>query len=307
GDGYRVDNLVFQSRSGLVVTANLYRPARSPAAMPGIIISHSHHQPKHVGARQDMAMTWARAGCLVLVPDHLGHGERRQHPFPEPSPHDYHFRYDNGIQLHLVGESLMGWMAWDLMRGADVLLGQPGIDPRRLLLTPEPAGGGDVAAVTAALDGRIAGVMVNNFGGPQPETAYPLPRDAEQSFNYAGSGSWESTRNLRLSARDGFLPWVIVAACAPRRRVYYHEFYWERDEDPVWKRLQRVHGFYGAKGSLVGLSGSGFVVGDAPENTHWLPGNRELLYPTLERWFRIPNPKKEYSKRLPAADLLCLT
>jgi hypothetical protein len=34
----------------------------------------------------------ARAGCLVLVPDHLGHGERRQHPFGEDGPHDYHGR-----------------------------------------------------------------------------------------------------------------------------------------------------------------------------------------------------------------------
>src|SRR5262249_45428438 len=146
------------------------------------------------------------------IPDHLGHGERRQHPFVDSSPHDYHFRYDNSQQLYLVGESLMGWLVHDLMRGVDVLLAQTGIDPARIVLISEPAGGGDVAAVTAALDSRIAGVMVNNFGGPQPETPYPLPADAEESFDYTGTGSWESTRNLRLSAREGFLPWVIVAS-----------------------------------------------------------------------------------------------
>src|SRR5262245_57252459 len=85
GEGYRVENLVFESRQGLLVTANLYRPARDAASMPGIVIVHSHHQPKHVGSRQDMGMTWARAGCLVLVPDHIGHGERRQHPFGDGS------------------------------------------------------------------------------------------------------------------------------------------------------------------------------------------------------------------------------
>src|SRR5262249_38630165 len=31
GDGYRIDNLVFESRPGLLVTANLYRPARPSA------------------------------------------------------------------------------------------------------------------------------------------------------------------------------------------------------------------------------------------------------------------------------------
>jgi len=80
GAGYRVDSLVFGGRPGLPVTANLYRPGKPSTSMPGILICHSHHQPKHTGARQDMAMTWARAGCLVLVPDHLGHSERRQHP-----------------------------------------------------------------------------------------------------------------------------------------------------------------------------------------------------------------------------------
>lgn len=307
GDGYKVDNLVFQSRPGCLVTANLYRPSRPVASMPGIIICTSHLQPKHIGVRQDMGMTWARAGCLVLVPDHLGHGERRQHPFVEPSPHDYHFRYDNAIQLHLAGESLMGWLAWDLMRGVDVLLTQKEIDPKRVLIISEPAGGGDVAAVTAALDPRISGVMVNNFGGPQPETAYPLAKDAEHSYEFAGSGSWESTRSLRLSARDGFLPWEIVASIAPRRLIYYHEFYWDKENDPVWKRLQKVYGFYNAADSLSGMAGKGFVVGSDPENTHWIPLSRELLYPVLNRWFDIANPGKEYSKRRPPEELLCLT
>lgn len=307
GDGYRVENLVYQSRPGLMISANLYRPTKAHDSMPGLIICHSHQSCKNTASRQDMAMTWARQGCVVLVPDHLGHGERRQHPFEEDVQHDYHFRYDAGIQLHLVGESLMGWLAWDLMRAVDVLLKQQGVDAQRIVMISEPAGGGDVAAVTAALDTRITSVMVQNFGGPEPETRYPLPRDAEESFDYAGSGSWESTRNLRLSARDGFLPWTIVASVAPRRSIYYHEFYWDRDQDPVWKRLQRVYGFYQADDSLVGLAGRGFVVGSAPENSHWLPVSRELLYPVLNRWFAIPNPQHEYSNRRPQEDLLCLT
>jgi hypothetical protein len=161
--------------------------------------------------------------------------------------------------------------------------------------------------VTAALDSRITGVLVNNFGGPEPETAYPLVKDVEQSFDYAGSGSWESTRNLRLSARDGFLPWVIDAAAAPRQLIYYHEFYWDKELDPVWKRLQRVYGFHNAADSLTGLAGRGFVVGSQPENTHWLPISRELLYPVLERQFGIPNPRKEYHNPRAAEELLCMT
>ena len=103
--------------------------------MPGILLCHSHHNPKTQGELQDMGMTWARLGCLVLVMDQLGHGERRQHPFVSAQDYsgqfpvgrqDYHFRYNTGIQLHLIGDSLMGWMAWDLWRGVDLLLVPPG-------------------------------------------------------------------------------------------------------------------------------------------------------------------------------------
>src|SRR5204863_7216568 len=166
------------------------------------------------GELQDMGMIWARQGCLVLVPDMLGHGERRQHPFvndksfPEKfavSRQDYHFRYNNAMHLHLIGESLMGWMAWDLMRGVDVLLSRPGVDKERIILLGSVAGGGDPAAVTAALDPRVKAVVPFNFGGPQPD--YAIPADAERDFYYFGVPDWESTRCLRLGARDGFAQW----------------------------------------------------------------------------------------------------
>ena len=69
-----------------------------------------------------------------------------------------------------------------------------------------------VAEQAPKLDERITAVAPFNFGGPQPETKFPLRKDAKVTFNYAGSGSWESTRNLARSAKDGFLPWVIVGA-----------------------------------------------------------------------------------------------
>jgi cephalosporin-C deacetylase-like acetyl esterase len=320
GDGYRVENLVFESRPGLLVTANLYSPAEPSKPMPGILICHSHHNPKTQGELQDMGKTWARQGCLVLVPDQLGHGERRQHPFVDatsyPQPfrvdrQDYHFRYNTGIQLHLLGDSLIGWMVWDLRRCVDLLLSRPGIDKERILLLGAVAGGGDPAAVTAALDHRIAAVAPFNFGGPQPETTYPLPPGAEEKFNYAGSGSWESTRNLRLSACDGFTPWVIVGAVAPRRLIYAHEFAWDQEHDPVWARLQKIYGFDDVPDNLAETHGKGAVTGKAgPNNTHANnigPVHRKQIYPALKRWFDMPVPEKEYQQRHAAADLACLT
>jgi dienelactone hydrolase len=298
-----------------VVTANLYRPARPPRSQPGILICHSHHNPRTQGELQDMGILWARAGCVVLVMDQLGHGDRRQHPFrggaDYPLPfragrQDYYFRYNVGIQLHLAGDSLIGWMAWDLMRGVDLLLSRPGVDPKRILLLGAVAGGGDPAAVVAALDPRVSAVVPFNFGGAQPETRYPLPADAEKSFNYAGGGSWESTRNLYCSARDGFMPWVIVGAAAPRPLVYAHEFAWDRERDPVWKRLQTIYGWYDRAGNLSSAHGRGRVTGRPPEATHCNnigAVHRQGIYPAFKRWFDIPAPAKEVSERHPVKDL----
>jgi len=320
GDGYRVENVVFESRPGLWVTANLYSPATPVASMPGILICHSHHRPKEQGELQDMGMTWARAGCVVLVPDQLGHGQRRQHPFATAgdyakefrvSRQDYYFRYDTGIQLHLVGESLIGWMAWDMMRGVDLLLSRKGVDPNRIILLGAVAGGGDPAAVTAALDKRIDCAVPFNFGGPQPETRYPLPEDSETSFNYAGNGGWESTRNLRRSAADGFLPYVIVGGIAPRRLVFAHEFNWHRERDPVWKRLKTIYSLYDASDNLAFTHGRGELRGRPPKATHCTnigPFHRRLIHESFNKWFDIDvTPESEFSKRRETSQLRCMT
>lgn len=319
GDGYVVDNIVFESRPGLWVTANLYRPSERPASLAGILISHSHHAPKHQRELQDMGATWARGGCYVLVCDHLGHGERGQHglvtaaDYPEAfrvGRQDYYFRYDSSVQLYLAGDTLMGWMAWDLMRGVDLLLTQPNIDARRILALGGVAGGGDPCAVAAALDERIACAVPFNFGGPQPETRYPLPDDAETWFNYAGGGSWESTRNLAFSARQDrtFLPWEIVAAIAPRRLVYGHEFSWDRQRDPVWRRFERVWNLHDAIENLAFAHGRGELSGSPPAATHC--GNigaehREAIHAAFRRWFDID--AKEYSRPRPAGELTAMT
>jgi dienelactone hydrolase len=330
GKGYQIENLVFESRPGLLVTANLYGPTEPGKAMPGILICHSHHNPKSQSELQEMGVLWARQGCLVLVMDQLGHGERRQHPFRSkedfagdfrPGRQDYYFRYNAGMQLHLVGESLIGWMVWDLMRGVDLLLSRPGIDTARILLLGAVAGGGDPAAVTAALDPRIAAAVPFNFGGPQPETVFPLPADAE-SFNYFGGGSWESTRNLRLSAGDGFAPWVIVGSVAPRRLVYAHEFAWDRERDPVWHRLETIYSFYelrkenppdpneSAFTRLASTHGAGSVRGTGPGNTHCNnigPEHLVAVHAAFERWFQIPGPRREDLPHHSADELTCLT
>ena len=319
GDGYVVENIVYESRPDWFVSANLYRPAKPTDAMPGIILSHSHHSPKWQGELQDMGVTWARAGCVVLVPDHLGHGERAQHGLKKKEDYpreyaigrqDYYFRYDSSIQLYLAGETLMGWMAHDLMRGVDVLLAQKGIDKSKIILLGGVAGGGDPCGVTAALDERIACAVPFNFGGPQPETRYPLPDDAETWFNYAGGGGWESTRNLAYSAAPNsrFVHWEITSSIAPRKLIHGHEFAWDGERDPVWKRYQKLYSLYDQPENLAVAHGKGNLQGQEPESSHC--GNigefhRKMIHPAFEKWFGIK--ASESRDRRDASQLTAMT
>ena len=54
GDNYRRQDLVYQTRPGLWVPANLYLPAEAKGRMPGIVIVHSLHGPR----RNSNCKTW---------------------------------------------------------------------------------------------------------------------------------------------------------------------------------------------------------------------------------------------------------
>ncbi len=310
GEGFVVENILYESHKDQWVPCNLYRPKKPSKSMPGLILVHSHHRHRKQGELQDMGMTWARKGCMVLVIDQVGYGERRAHPFHSAKDYakeykswrqDYYHRYDSGIQLQLAGDSLMGWMVYDLMRGVDLLLSRPGIDPNRIVILGAVAGGGDPCAITAALDQRIKGAVPFNFGGAQPETRYPLPPDAEKTFNYLGGTYWDSTRGLRLGGDQGFFHWTIVGSIAPRPLIYAHEFKWHQKNDPVWNRFGTIWGFFDAKDKLGSLQGYGSVRLSSKEASHCTnigKYHRKFIHPLFKKWFNIDvKPEDEYRNR----------
>jgi cephalosporin-C deacetylase-like acetyl esterase len=288
GEGYRRQDLVYQSRPGLWVTANLYLPANPPARMPGIVVVHSLHRPKSQAEIQDMGILWARAGCAVLAMDLIGHGERTQsHPWNREG---YHARFVLSTQLYLAGESLAKWMVWDVIRGIDLLLERKDIAQDQIIVLGAVAGGGEPAALAAALDTRVAAVAPFNFGRSDP-----------------GSGWWDASRCLRRSVVDRFFPWVICASVAPRRLIYANEMGRESYRNPeAWHRYQKIYGLYGARDNLDDAYGFGSFPGPG-ECANIGPAQRASLYPELHRWFAIPIPPEEPDDRRPEPELASLT
>lgn len=275
GEGFQVKNILYQGRPHFYVAANLYLPLAPADNMPGIIIIPSHHYPKTQGEMKDCGMLWARTGCAVLVIERLGAGERTE-TLPWHRQH-YQSEYLVEMQLELIGQTRMGWMAWDAIRAVDLLYEIGNIDRERIILIGSVAGGGIPAAIAGIFDQRLDAVIPFNFG---------------RVF-------WWDWGIPSLLAHK-VTPWFIYNAIAPRKFIYAHEFSWEGEEGPeypsvwvpAWPRYKKVYSLYGAEQNLATTQGTGLLRVQATAGDCYSigPAQRKPIFPVLKKWFGIPVP-----------------
>ena len=78
-DGYRVENVMYQSLPGIPVTANLYLPDNRLGKVPGILLACGHSwNGKAYASYQLMSIDLVRRGMVVLCFDPVSQGERYQ-------------------------------------------------------------------------------------------------------------------------------------------------------------------------------------------------------------------------------------
>ena len=130
-DGYKIENVIFESRPNFPVTANLYLP-KADKPVPGVVGSCGHSENgKAAEAYQSFAQGLVRQGYACLIFDPIGQGERLQYPQGNGKS-----RHGVGVQEHLhggnqqflVGEFFGAWRAWDGIRALDYLLSRPEVD-----------------------------------------------------------------------------------------------------------------------------------------------------------------------------------
>ncbi|MBL8221604.1 MAG: acetylxylan esterase, partial [Bryobacterales bacterium] len=153
---YTIENVIFESRPGFLVSANLYRPKASAAGKRAAILSPIGHflgAGKTASDVQARAIGLARLGFIVLTYDAIGQGERM---FPG------NIHHEAGYALLPLGETIAGWMVWDSMRAIDYLLTLPDVDSERIGVTGN-SGGGLNTLFTAALDQRVRVAVVAGY------------------------------------------------------------------------------------------------------------------------------------------------
>ena len=184
----RLEKVVYESRPGFLVSANLYLPARIDAELPCVLGLCGHSENgKAYGPYQFFARGLASKGFAVLIVDPVSQGERRQFyteegvPAGESGPRSTVAHNMIGNRMLLTGDSVGSWFAWDAIRGLDYLLARPEADTSRVGVTGCSGGGTQTTQVTA-LDPRITMAAPDCFiTSWLCNLENELPADAEQN------------------------------------------------------------------------------------------------------------------------------
>lgn len=153
---YFIENVVFDSRPGFPVTANVYR-AKTPEAgrRPAVLVPIGHYlvAGKTASENQILCTKLARLGFVVMTYDAIGHGERML-------PGNTH--HEAGYALLPLGQTIAGWMIQESMRALDYLASREDVDANRIGMTGN-SGGGLNTLYTAALDPRVHAAAVAGY------------------------------------------------------------------------------------------------------------------------------------------------
>jgi cephalosporin-C deacetylase-like acetyl esterase len=157
-DGYRIENVIFDSQPKHRITANFYLPdAEGP--VPGIAVSSGHSRTgKTADYNQRFGIMMAKHGMAALCFDPIGQGERSQILTAEGQPQHNgttteHFLI--GVGSTLVGRNTARYRVWDAMRAIDYLASRPEVDAAKIGFTG-CSGGGTLTSYVMALDDRVA-------------------------------------------------------------------------------------------------------------------------------------------------------
>jgi cephalosporin-C deacetylase-like acetyl esterase len=279
-DGYRVENLVYESEPGFVITANLYLPKRAATPFPGVLMQMGHSaNGKGYALYQRGCQGLAQLGYAVLAFDPMGQGERTNYPRPggwltRLTPVEEHTTA--GRQMLLAGDTATRMQLWDAMRSLDVLASHPQIDPKRLASTGQ-SGGGTLTMILAAVDDRLAAAAVScgnteNFA-TIPFIAPGSTDDAEQDFIGAAPLGFD-----RWDLLWPFAPKPLLVASTAHDFIGTYSPSYEASGREEFAKLERAYAALGAPDRLARF--------ETPLPHAFSYPLRMAVYNWFERWLK---------------------
>jgi dienelactone hydrolase len=174
--GYRREKIVFDSRPGVSVLAYLLLPEKAPRPLPAMICIPGHgrgvddivgiddrggDRTDKAGYQHDFAIQVAEAGMAAVAIEPMGFGCRRDPINARQGLSRKACDPVAGAAL-LIGQTMVGWRVWDVMRTIDYIATRSELDQRRVGCMGI-SGGGTVTVFSAALDQRIRVALVSGY------------------------------------------------------------------------------------------------------------------------------------------------
>jgi cephalosporin-C deacetylase-like acetyl esterase len=293
-DGYRIENVMYESRPNLWVTSNLYVPTTAKGPFPGILSPNGHYEdagrePSYQEAHLDLV----KSGFVVLSPDPIGQGERRQ--FWDSTSRkwsgstiDEHSIF--GQLLWLVGDSLAQYKIWDGIRGIDYLQSRSEVDPSRIGCTGH-SGGGRESLWISVLDARVkCAACIEPMGYhfwpvTAPPGTYLYPGDAEHD--------WFPAASMGIDGCD------LFQAIAPRPLLIGVETYADQRFQLAAKHVRARYELFKAENK--------FATVEATDAHYWTDKLRLAATDWFCRWlYDRPGPTAESQLVIePVENLFC--
>lgn len=248
-DGYKVQNIAFESLPGVFVTGSLYAPLKAEGKIPGILSPHGHWtKPGDVGRYRPDAQkrfaSMARMGAMVWAYDAVGYGQMEEI--------GWEHKHKKSLKLQL----------WNSIRGVDFLLSM-GADPDRIGATGA-SGGGTQTFLAAAVDDRIklsvpvVMVSAHFFGGCVCESGVPI----HKAVGY-------QTNNVEIAALAAPRPMLLISVGND----------WTLNNPEVeYPHIQHIYSLMGKNHLVENVH--------LPDEDHGFDANkRKALYPFLAKHF----------------------
>jgi dienelactone hydrolase len=174
--GYSRERIVFHSRPGVAVVGYLLIPAGRKAPHPTVVAvpghgrgvddivgidEYGHDRAGKPGYQHDFALQAVEHGLATVAIEPMAFGYRRDERTAAKGPMATACQPAAGSAL-LLGETMIGWRVWDVMRCIDWIGTRPELDAKRVGCMGI-SGGGTCTQFSAALDLRIKAAFVSGY------------------------------------------------------------------------------------------------------------------------------------------------
>lgn len=174
--GYRREKFIFQSREGLAVLGYLLTPKSGTAPHPAVICLPGHgrgvddivgiddqgrDRTDKDGYQHDFALQCVEHGLAAVAIEQMAFGCRRDDKARGRDLGTSSCRPAAGAAL-LLGETMVAWRVYDVMRTLDWIETRQEIDSKRVGCMGI-SGGGTVTTFASALEPRIKAAMISGY------------------------------------------------------------------------------------------------------------------------------------------------